>query len=90
MTFSDYAEIAPGLFVGGHPEPEDPFDLGATVVVCLTSGTSVRAVPRDGVLVHWPIKDGRSPIPARSEVWPSSSRRAFGRMPSSTSIARPA
>jgi protein-tyrosine phosphatase len=61
FSFSDYAEIVPGLFVGAHPEPEDPFDLGATVVVCLTSGTSVRSVPRDGVLVHWPIEDG--PIP---------------------------
>ena len=37
MTFSDYAEVAPGLFVGAHPEPEDPFDLGANVVVCLAS-----------------------------------------------------
>jgi protein-tyrosine phosphatase len=63
MTFSDYAELAPGLFVGAHPEPEDPFDFGATVVVCLASGTSVRAVPRDGVLVHWPIKDGPVPDP---------------------------
>jgi protein-tyrosine phosphatase len=59
--FSDFAELAPGLFVGAHPEPEDPFELGATVVVCLASGTSVRSVPRDGVLVHWPIPDG--PVP---------------------------
>ena len=61
MTFSDYAEVAPGLFVGAHPEPEDPFDLGANVVVCLASGTSVGEVPRDGLLIHWPIKDG--PVP---------------------------
>lgn len=60
-SFSDFAEVAPGLFVGAHPEPEDPFDLGATVVVCLASGTSVRSVPPDGVLVHWPIEDG--PVP---------------------------
>ena len=62
-SFSDFAEVAPGLFVGAHPEPEDPFDLGATVVVCLASGTSVRSVPRDGVLVHWPIEDGPVPDP---------------------------
>ena len=47
MTFRDYAEVAPGLFVGAHPEPEDPFDLGANVVVCLASGTSVREVVAD-------------------------------------------
>jgi protein-tyrosine phosphatase len=62
-SFSDFAEVVPGLFVGAHPEPEDPFDLGATVVVCLASGTSVRSVPRDGVLVHWPIEDGPIPDP---------------------------
>ena len=62
-SFSDFAELAPGLFVGAHPEPEDPFELGATVVVCLASGTSVRSVPRDGVLVHWPIEDGPVPEP---------------------------
>jgi len=62
-SFSDFAEVAPGLFIGAHPEPEDPFDMGATVVVCLASGTSVRSVPRDGVLVHWPIKDGPVPEP---------------------------
>jgi protein-tyrosine phosphatase len=62
-SFSDFAEIGPGLFVGAHPEPEDPFELGASVVVCLTSGTSVRSVPQNGVLVHWPIKDGPVPEP---------------------------
>ena len=61
VTFSDYAEVVPGLYIGSHPEPEDPFELGATVVVTLTSGTTARAVPRHGVLIHWPIKDG--PIP---------------------------
>ena len=29
--------------------------------MCLASGTSVDQVPRDAVLVHWPIKDG--PVP---------------------------
>ncbi len=43
-SFSDYAEIAFGLYVGAHPEPEDPFELGATVVVCLAPETSVRSV----------------------------------------------
>jgi protein-tyrosine phosphatase len=61
VTFNDYAEVGPGLFVGAHPEPEDPFELGADVVVCLASGTSVGHVPRESVLVHWPIEDG--PIP---------------------------
>jgi protein-tyrosine phosphatase len=61
MSYSDYAEVAPGLILGAHPEPEDPFELGADVVVCLAAGTSARAVPRNGVLVHWPIKDG--PVP---------------------------
>ena len=63
MTFSDYAEVTPGLFVGAHPEPEDPFDLGANVVVCLASGTSVGEVPRNGLLIHWPIKDEPVPDP---------------------------
>lgn len=63
MTFSDYTEVEPGLFVGSHPEPEDPFELGANVVVCLASGTSVGAVPRGSMLVHWPIKDGPVPDP---------------------------
>jgi hypothetical protein len=61
MTFTDYAEVTDGLFIGSHPEPEDPFELGAHVVVCLASGTSVDMVPTNGVLVHWPIKDG--PVP---------------------------
>jgi protein-tyrosine phosphatase len=60
-SFKDFAEVAEGLFVGSHPEPENPFDLGADVVVCLASGTSCSEVPRDALLVHWPIKDG--PVP---------------------------
>ena len=63
MTFSDFNEVVPGLYIGSHPEPEDPFDFGATVVVSLTSGTSARSVPRHGVLIHWPIKDGPIPPP---------------------------
>ena len=63
MTFSDFAELVPGLHIGSHPEPEDPFELGATVVVSLTSGTSARAIPRYGVLIHWPIEDGPIPPP---------------------------
>lgn len=63
MTFSDYVEVVPGLYIGSHPEPEDPFELGATVVVTLTTGTTARAVPRNGVLIHWPIKDGPIPPP---------------------------
>jgi protein-tyrosine phosphatase len=63
LAFTDFVELVPGLYVGAHPEPEDPFELGANVVVCLASGTSVKSVPRDRVLVHWPIKDGPVPQP---------------------------
>ena len=63
MTFSDFTAVVPGLYIGSHPEPEDPFQLGATVVVCLTPDTSARSVPRNGVLIHWPIKDGPIPMP---------------------------
>lgn len=63
MSFSDFAEVVPGLYIGAHPEPEDPFELGATVVVSLTTGTSARSVPRNGVLIHWPIEDGPIPQP---------------------------
>lgn len=63
MAFTDFAKVVPGLYVGAHPEPEDPFELGASVVVCLASGTSVKSVPREGMLVHWPIKDGPVPQP---------------------------
>jgi protein-tyrosine phosphatase len=52
--------------VGSHPEPEDPFELGVNVVVCLASGTSVDAVPQGSMLVHWPIKDG--PVPEVDEL----------------------
>lgn len=61
MAFTDYVELSPGLFVGSHPEPEDPFELGATMVVCLAEGSSVQRVPPHGLFVHWPIKDG--PVP---------------------------
>lgn len=61
MTFSDYAEVAPGLFIGSNPEPEDPFELGVRVVIAVSDSTPARSVPRHGLLVHWPIKDG--PIP---------------------------
>jgi protein-tyrosine phosphatase len=52
--------------VGSHPEPEDPFELGVNVVVCLASGPSVDAVPQGSMLVHWPIKDG--PVPEVDEL----------------------
>jgi protein-tyrosine phosphatase len=63
VTFSDFTAVVPGLYIGSHPEPEDPFQLGASVVVCLTPDTSARSVPRNGVLLHWPIKDGPIPMP---------------------------
>lgn len=62
-SFNDYVEVEAGLFLGSHPEPEDAFDLGADVVVCLAAGSSSRAVEQDGLLVHWPIKDGPVPHP---------------------------
>ena len=61
MTFRDYAEVAPGLFIGSNPDPEDPFELGVRVVIAISDSTPARSVPRHGLLVHWPIKDG--PIP---------------------------
>jgi protein-tyrosine phosphatase len=61
MTFTDFVDVIPGLYIGSHPEPDDPFELGANVVVSLTSDTTARSVPRNGLLIHWPIKDG--PIP---------------------------
>ena len=63
MTFSDLAEVVPGLYIGSNPEPEDPFSLGANVVVSLISTTTERSIPLNGVLVQWPIKDGPVPVP---------------------------
>jgi protein-tyrosine phosphatase len=63
VTFSDFNAVVPKLYIGSHPEPEDPFDLGANVVVSLTSDTSARSVPRNGALIHWHIKDGPIPPP---------------------------
>jgi protein-tyrosine phosphatase len=63
MSFFDYSEVVPGLYIGAHPEPEDPFDLGADVVVCLAAGSSVGVIPLDKLFVHWPIKDGPVPRP---------------------------
>ena len=63
MTFSDLSEVIPGLYIGSNPEPEDPFVLGANVVVSLVSATSERSIPPNGVLVQWPIKDGPIPVP---------------------------
>jgi hypothetical protein len=68
VTFSDFNAVVPGLYIGSHPEPDDPFDLGPTVVVSLTPETSARSVPRNGVLIHWPIKDGPVPPPAILEA----------------------
>ena len=61
MDFDNFAEITTGLYVGGFPAPHDPFELGATVVVCLTSEPSVTRAPAGGLFIHWPVKDG--PIP---------------------------
>ena len=32
MTFSDFNEVVPKLYIGSHPEPEDPFVMGANVL----------------------------------------------------------
>jgi hypothetical protein len=39
-SFTDFVSVAPELFFGSHPEGEDPFELGPTVVVCLSSRPS--------------------------------------------------
>jgi Dual specificity phosphatase, catalytic domain len=66
VTYSDFVEVIPGLYIGSHPEPEDPFDFGADVVVTLATDTSARATPPHGLLIHWSIKDG--PIPPPEEL----------------------
>ena len=60
--YRDVDEVDTRLWVGAHPEPHDPFELGADVVVTLTMEPSVEAVPRGKLLVRWPIKDGPVPI----------------------------
>jgi hypothetical protein len=89
MTFSDYSEVNPGFFVGAHPRAGDPFELGADVVVCLTSGTSVGSVPRGSVLVHWPIEDGPVPDSGFFEAWPTWSIGRSGSGRSCTYTAGP-
>jgi hypothetical protein len=44
MSFTDFNEVLPGLYIGSNPDPEDPFTLWATVVVSLTPDTSARGV----------------------------------------------
>jgi hypothetical protein len=59
--FSDFVNVAPGLFFGAHPEGKDPFALGPTVVVCLSTRSSSEEATSGRMYVHWPIKDG--PLP---------------------------
>jgi hypothetical protein len=61
VPFSDFVGVAPGLFFGSHPEGEDPFALGPTVVVCLSTRSSGSGASLDHMYIHWPIKDG--PLP---------------------------
>jgi hypothetical protein len=63
VTFSDYAEVVERLYLGSDPSPEDVFERGATMVVSLIPDVSSRSVPRSGILIHWPIKDGPVPPP---------------------------
>jgi hypothetical protein len=62
-TYYDAVEVDDGLWVGSHPEPHDPFELGADVVVTLTLEASTATVPPGRLLIHWPIKDGPVPRP---------------------------
>jgi poly(ADP-ribose) glycohydrolase ARH3 len=62
-TYDDAVEVDDGLWVGSHPEPQDPFELGADVVVTLTLEPSVTSPPPGKLLIHWPIRDGPIPRP---------------------------
>jgi poly(ADP-ribose) glycohydrolase ARH3 len=62
-TYDDAVEIDDGLWVGSHPDPDDPFELGADVVVTLTLEAAAKAVPPGKLLIHWPIRDGPVPRP---------------------------
>ncbi len=42
MTFTDVVDVIPGLYIGSHPEPDDPFELGANVVVSVEWRTGWR------------------------------------------------
>jgi hypothetical protein len=57
-TYDDAVEIDDGLWVGSHPEPEDPFELGADVVITLTLEPAATSAPPGKLLIHWPIRDG--------------------------------
>ena len=61
VPFSDFVRVAPGLYFGSHPEGEDPFALGPTVVVCLSTRPSSDGAALGRMYIHWPIKDG--PVP---------------------------
>jgi hypothetical protein len=54
-TYDDAVEVDDGLWVGSHPEPQDPFELGADVVVTLTLEPSVTSPPPGKLLIHWPF-----------------------------------
>jgi hypothetical protein len=62
-SYDDAVEIDDGLLVGSHPEPHDPFELGADVVVTLTAEPSAPSAPPGKLLIHWPIRDGPVPRP---------------------------
>jgi hypothetical protein len=56
----DHAEVIPGLYVGAFP-PASPFDWGADVVVSLASAHACQSVPRNKLLMHLPIIEGKAP-----------------------------
>ncbi|MGZ8578851.1 MAG: protein-tyrosine phosphatase family protein, partial [Actinomycetota bacterium] len=66
MTYSDYVEVIPGLFLGSHPEEDDAFIHGAAAVVCLSDRLSTSGAPRDHLYVQWAIKDG--PVPDEASL----------------------
>lgn len=61
MPYTDFVKIAPGLFLGSHPEEEDAFVHGPSTVICLSERASTAAPPKGMVYLHWYIKDG--PVP---------------------------
>lgn len=68
MPYTDFVQIAPGLFLGSHPEEEDAFVHGPSTVICLSQRASAVHPPPGTLFVHWYIKDG--PVPDQDFLSP--------------------
>jgi hypothetical protein len=84
MTYTDYVEVIPGLYLGSHPEEDDAFVRGPAAVVCLSERLSTSGAPRDRLFVQWAIKDGPVPdeaslraLSALIRAWHASGRSVF-------------